>query len=273
MVTYIEYSDRSLLLQWLSQKYGFDFLDVLSGKVPCPIESLGISNFAELYNYLEADLGLFDFDGTGSSQYLVDIKELALDADNLARIKSLSENSDLDIILHTTDGAIKADTKKILAKLEIPTLQFKKPDQEILSSIAQKYIDENSMGITVQELGNAVTTCENYNELLNNLDFVFLANNKKEAIKSLVKSEKLALFMRGFGINNLEKDTRTWAKEVDENDLQLALSLIYGKLDKLDTHKSKQLQKELILTDQRIKTRSKISGLVWFKMFLYRCRI
>ena len=80
--------------------------------------------------------------------------------------------------------------------------------------------------------------------------------------------------MRSFNPDNLgTKELKPWVADVDDGELQLALSLIFTKLSKLNTVRSRELLSELINTDQKIKTRAKIKPLLWYKLFLYKASI
>ena len=97
-----------------------------------------------------------------------------------------------------------------------------------------------------------------------------MAGDVKNGYNSLLKTQKPALFMQGFNLANL--DTMPWYKNVYENELQLALSLIFGKLDKVNSANAKYLQQQIIYTDQQIKTSSKLPALTWFRLMLWRAR-
>jgi hypothetical protein len=255
-MTYIEFTDYSLMIVYLAKQLGQNPLTCLQQPQQLDLNKLKVNSITDLDLLTISSDDLF---GENShTGWLVDI----LDSD-LKDLDKLSVNE--NVYLFSSQIELKADDKKLLKKYNINYQELKKTDSAIVQEIAQEYCQQ--LGINSSEIKPLLSQAKSYQEILDNIDFVQLSDNSKNAVESLMKEEKLALFMRGFNVNNLPKDATTWAREVDENDLQLALSLIYSKLDKQN---SKQLLQKLILTDQKIKTRSKIKPLTWFKLFLWQ---
>lgn len=257
-MTYIEFTDYSLMVVYLAQQLGQKPLACLQQPLQLDLNKLRVNSLAELDLQTVSSDDLFG--ENSNTSWLVDI----LDSD-LKKLEHLKQNNDNNIYLFSSQIELKADDKKLLKKCNINYQELKKIDSITLTQIAQEYCQQSSLDFT--KIKPLLNQTKSYQEILDNIDFIKLSNDSKNAVNSLIKEDKLPLFMRGFNVNSLPKDTTIWAREVDENDLQLALSVIYSKLDKQN---SKVLIQKLILTDQKIKTRSKIKPLTWFKLFLWQ---
>jgi hypothetical protein len=73
-------------------------------------------------------------------------------------------------------------------------------------------------------------------------------------------------------MNRLNSDIQNWYSQIDDDDIQLALSLIYTKLDKQKDPKVPKLMSKLVRMDQRIKTSNKAPGSTWWKYFLWEAK-
>ena len=271
-VHYIQFSDYSLLTVFLAQSNNQNILECIVNSSQLNITRIKLNSISELEQYLVDSSGLWD-DSGDCKDFLVDIQDVVLDTRSLEQATKIWQDWQGRIYLYSTINELKADDKKLLKKFNINYQELKKIDTTIGHQLATNYIAKIGLNIPRSSLDSLVSQALGYNEIIDNLDLVQLSGDTELALKSLIKKEETALFMRGFNLSNLSKDTVIWAKEVSDDNLQLALSLIYTKLDKNTSQQAKQLLQNLILTDQKIKTRSKIKALTWFQLFLWQAKM
>jgi hypothetical protein len=266
-LTYLEYTELSLALAEISDRCNLNLLEVLGNN--SLIQRQKVSNVTELMEILNTEESLFG--DSSDLPTLVDIQNIELTS-KLIEIITKCETPNPIFICSTVNDSIDADTKKHCKKFNLEVLSLKKINPEIAKKIAREYSTIINIKPSVKKIEDLATQCVSYFEIIDSLDFISLSDDQNSAIDSMLKPFKLQLFMRGFNPNSLSiKEIQPWVKDVDEGELQLALSLIFTKLSKLDSTHSKKMLQELILTDQRIKTRAKISPLVWYRLFLYKC--
>ncbi len=265
---FLEFTELSLALAEIAGRSGLDFFKTLTDS--SLIQRQKVDSVTELMEILNSEESLFETE-TNSKPILVDFLNIDLTVKLIETIsKTNPENS---VYIHSTiNETYDADTKKTLKKNNLEVVTLKKTNPDLAKQIANQYSNQIELKASPKKIEDLATQCVSYFEIIDSLDFVSLSNNQNEAIDSMLKPFKLQLFMRGFNPNRLsQKEVQPWVNDVDEGELQLALSLIFTKLSKMDSTLSKRLLQELILTDQRIKTRAKISPLVWYRLFLYKC--
>lgn len=284
MITYIEFSDYSLFLEYicqkLCQKLSVPLLPVLINPSKLPCTKIRLQN----WNQLEQNLSGGDFfqdtnpdnlsnDSTSTSTFVIDLDELEINKNTISYLTNPSLDTSLSIYLYSsTNDTLDADTKKLLKKANIDLESFKKPNPDTIQKIASEHCKNLNLSISTSKLNTLCSQSLSYYEILNNLEFLELAQDQDSAFESMLKHEKPALFMQGLNLNNLPKDINNWYKNVGEDDLQLALSLIYTKLEKPNTDISKKLLQNLIQTDQKIKTSSRVGAMTWYKLFLWKAK-
>jgi hypothetical protein len=273
MIIYIEYTDYSLLLSFIYQKLGgdFSFEQVLeTGKIQ-GVQKIKLQNVYEIEQYLSSSDGLFEENIEQSKSLLIDIQ--AIDINKFAEY--LSEqfaNYEVQVFLYSSElDSLNAETKKNLKKYKIEVETLKKIDPNIATQLYIDYCSKIDLKITPSQISTLVAQTISYHEIIDNLDFISMAGDVRKGYEALLKTQKPALFMQGFNLSNL--DTMPWYKNVDDNELQLALSLIFGKLDKVSSDKAKFLQQQIIYTDQKIKTSSKLPALTWFRLLLWKAKV
>jgi hypothetical protein len=264
---YLEYTELSLALAEISDRCNLNLLEVLSNN--CLIQRQKVSTVTELMEVLNTEESLFE--EVSNLPTLVDIQNIEL-TPKLVEIIASCETPNPIFICSTINDSLDAETKKHCKKFGLEVVSLKKINPEIAKNTARIYSSNIDIKASPKKIEDLVAQCISYFEILDSLDFIALSDDQNQAIDSMLKPFKLQLFMRGFNPNPLSiKEIQPWVKDVDEGELQLALSLIFTKLSKLDSPLSKKLLQELILTDQRIKTRAKISPLIWYRLFLYKC--
>lgn len=271
MITYIEYTDYSLLLSFVCQNTGNtqDFTQVLETGNIANIQKIKLQTIFEIEQYLESGEGLFG-EVIDIPNFLIDIQNIDIDKHALYLSQTL-ESFEGQVFLYSSElESLNAETKKSLKKHKIEVETLKKIDVHIATKLYQEYCRQINLQLSSSQITTLVNQTISYHEIIDNLDFISMAGDTKKGFESLIKAQKPALFMQGFNLTNL--DVMPWYKNVDDNELQLALSLIFGKLDKANSAESKYLQRQIIYTDQQIKTASKLPALTWFRLMLWRAR-
>jgi hypothetical protein len=271
MITFIEYTDYSLLLSFVSQKVdsNIDFEQVLeTGKIQ-DVQKIKLNTIFEIEQYLSSGDGLFE-DQNENPNYLIDIQDI--DINKHAEYLSQKLNSyEGQVFVYSGElDSLNADAKKNLKKHKIEIESLKKIEPEIATKLYQDYCQKINLKLSVLQIKTLTDQTISYHEIIDNLDFISMSGDVLKGYEDLLKTQKPALFMQGFNLANL--DIMPWYKNVDENELQLALSLIFGKLDKVNNDKAKYLQRQIIYTDQQIKTSSKLPALTWFRLMLWNAR-
>lgn len=265
MIKYIDYQSFDFVIEYLCESTNLDFvevfMDIKKGKTlseAAGINRLKIEQWSQLSQInQEEDI----FGQSHSKPYLVDIETLEID-NKAAKLISQISNDQLIIFISKDKDKLKADEKKVLKSLKIEYLELKKPDTLKL----QKILD--SRGDQTTDSKKLISIAKDYSEFINILDYLDLVPDAKTEINRLTKSPDPLLFMLGFRLGNLQSDIPKWLKHVEENDIQLGLSLIFGKLQKQG---DKKLTKLLIDTDHKIKNNSKASATIFWKLYLWQC--
>jgi len=266
MISFVEYTDFSLLAEVLSRNCDFNFVDYLIEK-KLPVKKFSIENWSDLGQIISENDGFFTQET--AQNYLVNIGSLKTDKNTLKFLQSL-DFADLKLYLYSAEiDGLSADLKKLI-KGAFELVSLKKTDQKLALEIAQKYAEKIALNLSPVEFQKLTKQVLSYQEIIDNLDFVNLSGDSKLAIQCLFKEEELPVFMYGFRTDKLKEDSLKWYKKISEEELQLGLSLIYGKLEKQNNLPAKKLQKELILTDKKIKTTAGVSPTVWWKLFLWK---
>jgi hypothetical protein len=272
MITFVEYTDYSLLLSFVHQKIRNqqNFEQVLAtGKID-NVQKIKLQSVFEIEQYLESGDGLFEVASTEPKDFLIDIQ--AVDINKHAEYLSQKlQGYEGQVFLYSSElEAINAETKKNLKKYKIEVETLKKIEPSIATQLYQDYCHKVELQLSSSQIATLAAQTISYHEIIDNLDFILMAGDTKKAYAALLKTQKPALFMQGFNLANL--DVKPWYNNVDDNELQLALSLIFGKLDKVSSHKAKYMQRQIIYTDQQIKTSSKLPALTWFRLMLWRAK-
>ncbi|MEI6729447.1 MAG: hypothetical protein WCK98_07455 [bacterium] len=269
MKFYLEYTDFSLLQAFICQQLNLDLAQVLESGMP------GVSRYKiEKWQDIEEILGKsnFFFEEGGDQNLLLDIGQLEINDKSTTFLKEQDFASKMVFIYSSEDKNLSLDQKKLLKKFEFDYQNLKSVDADLALEISQSHTQKIGLKITENDLKKLIKQSKSYQEIIDNLDLIDLSGDTVKALKSILIEEELPLFMYGFSTTNLEKDSRRWYAKINEENVQLALSLIYGKLEKNATSVSLDLQKKLILTDKNIKNSTKLSPVAWVKLFLWQAK-
>lgn len=271
MITYIEYNDYSLLLSFVYQKLSIktSFEQVLATGIIVGVQKIKLQSIFEIEQYLSSGDGLFE-DNSEVLSFLVDVQDIDLNKYAEYLSQKLYDYPGQVFVYSSELDTLNVETKKTLKKYKIEVETLKKIDPSVATRLYQEYCQKINLQLSSSQIYTLIVQTISYHEIIDNIDFIFMSGDTKKGYESLLKSQKPALFMQSFNLSNL--DIMPWYKNVDENELQLALSLIFGKLEKSSGVKAKYLQQQIIYTDQKIKTSSKLPAMLWFRLMLWRAR-
>lgn len=268
MIVYLASEDFNLIEGYLSEKLNCELLNTLLNS-SLPIARIKLTNFFDLGQEINTEGNIF---GEATTDFLIDIDKLEItekEADYMNKLLEKESTGQNYFFYSSIEGGLNAVTKKIWQKAGAQIVDLKKPDEDIKTKLAIKYTKLLGLEIAQTSLSLICKQAKNYRELLDNLDFVDLANNQNEAINSILVEEELQMFMLSFDLGKIEQSVQRWYKKVPEKDLQFALSLMFGKIEKQNTKYKKIALTEVILADKNMKTRSKINPNTWWKLCLW----
>lgn len=267
MTYFLEYTDFSLAVEYICSQQSLDFLETWQSK-KLPFSRLKPDTWFDLQTTVLQDEDLF---GQNEPQsFLISIENLPLDSSILPILKKFQASNNQFYLTYSNDEKLLADSKKLLKKADVDFIQLKKPEPNKAFEIAQRHSEKISLKISATDLQKLTKQASGYQQLIDELDFIWLSENSQKAIESLIAEEELPIFMMSFKPENAKNDSRKWYKKVREDDIQLLISLLFTKVSKDSSQTAKKLIQELILVDQKSKTISKVGGSVWLKYWLWQ---
>jgi hypothetical protein len=100
------------------------------------------------------------------------------------------------------------------------------------------------------------------------LDFCSVSKDLDIALSSFLVESQKPLFMESFDILKPKLSSQKWNKLIkNDTELQLAISLLFGKIAKQKN--CQEYLKKIILLDQDLKTKSG-SQILWWKLYLWQ---
>lgn len=266
-ITFFEEITFDKLQVYLADYFMVPVLPILLGDDILPIRKEKIASWSDLGNLISQEsMSFFDVDESFES-VLVDYSDLDLNLKSINYLKSLEAQN---IFLYSSISQIfSSDNLKEIKKNGFNIQNLKKVDANRQKEIAVDYRNQIQLMINEARLGQVVNQSATYIEIINALDYIKLSDNYDEAVNSLIIPSKPELFMMGFDNRNLIN----WLRYVNEDEIQLASSLIHTKLSKNLTPKNQKLIKLLIESDYNSKNNSRVSSLTYWKLFLWNASL
>ncbi len=263
MIVYLDYQDWDLVVEYLANFAGYDLADLFFGQARLPIHQVSLDNWNSLDSVLPWSEGLFT---EPEPIFLLDISNVNLKTNNPQSVLNVSVNK--PIYCHRAAGiSLSSEEKKLWDKLGFQYVTLKQFSHKTKTLLLEKYLIKFNVALTSLEKNQVLTQSQNYTELVNLLDLCFLSQNPSWIMENAWDLVDTPLFK----LPITQKSIASWLK-VSEDDLQLALSLFFTKLEKLPQNFSKKFQKLLILTDQNLKTKTKVKATTWWKLFLWQLK-
>lgn len=215
------------------------------------------------------------FEDNDSRTMLIDISLLDVSDKSIKAISGsdIINNIGSDVYLY---DSINHDLSKETQKLwKIASFQYieLKPDVEEICKQALRYAKSSEISIDPRIINELCSDYKNLRQVVDTIDVMNLSNNPMEYYSSIKKNQEQALYMMGFNLHRLDQDCEKWYNITNDENLQLALSLVYGKIEKQHHKSTLNFLDQITKLDSRIKSRAKIPPVLWWKLFLFKSKI
>lgn len=273
-VIILENSTFDRVQSFICELTGQSLLNVLTRREFLSVKRVLLSSWSQLVEQTQTKNAGFLFELEGGEDFevcLCDITDLAVNTQSLQLLKKVSQSGDYSSLVIYSSQSLNfgTDQKKEIKKYGLQVVDQKKPDNRLLHELSYAYSKEVGLPLEKEFLTKMADQCIFYQQVIDNIDYMVLSGNPELAYDSLQKEPIDELYKIPFIPGGLNYSlTKKWAK-VGQDELQLALSLVYGKLEK-QGKPARQTLRELINTDYKIKTISKIPALTWWKYFIFR---
>jgi putative sterol carrier protein len=270
MITFIEFSQQAVVEEWLAERLQVSVLDLLD---KTPWQRMMIDNWEIVATYVDSpqDLLFSEEDSSATQPLLINFQELEIDQDVIDFLDQLTDTSREVFVYSYELPKLKTDLKKKWKKAGLGYEIVTKSQIETREKVAQAYAQQLDLKLSQKNLKEVAESSLHWREVVNNLDLLWLSGSPKKALPQVVEAEATPLFKYSLRPHTLERDVRRWS-EIGEGEIQLAMSLIAGKLEKQQSATDRKLLQKLILTDEKMKTRSEVEATTWWKLFLYEVK-
>ncbi len=261
-MTFLEAAHISLIQEYVCAINGQNLLEVLGGR-SLNLERTKIDSWQEVGSFTNS-AGIFSEELT---LILVDVQDLQPIL-GLESLFNLNENSSI-LFWSSTEKNWLAPLQKIWTSSGAKYVKLA-PNKDTFKNLVNQYLVENNgqnnFKLTNYQTEKLINSCSNYQELVDKLDLLSVSNNPEELLTWFEPEAATELFRLPFRLNNLAADTKLWVDSVPDDDTQFALSILWGKAEKLGRKDILQL---IIKTDLEMKTRSKIPPILQFKKLMF----
>jgi|GEM_PF-4301228 len=269
MLTFLENLEWSRAQTYLSSHFNLNPLDVLLGNRELPVKKIVLGGWSELAEQLDSgNNSLFD-SGVGEYEFLIDIKQLEITTKQIDFLKDLTQNNQNYYFYSSSTDTYKTDVKVLFKKNQFLVTSLKKIDPAQALSIAKDYTDVSGAKLHSSSLNKLVNQVETYSEIIDKIDFLNLTGDPEKNLNEVLITTKQEVFMMSFDLNNLGRSVQAWVG-IDESELQLAISVVFGKLIKSNHRLAPKILRDLIMTDFNLKTITKIPSLTLWKLFVWK---
>ena len=203
---------------------------------------------------------------------LIDYQDLELNSEAIAM---LERTDSTDLVLYSLNHDTSTAISKLLKGTNIQIIDYQQIPKDkttkdaylqSLSQLATDYAQRLELSLNPSQLKQVASSASTYREIIDHLDFLSLTDKPAQYINQLIIEDKPMLFMQAFGTRMSQSTIDIW-KNIPEGEMQLSLSLAYTKLLKAG---EKNLIKDLIDTDFKVKTSTKLTPLTRWKYFLWQ---
>jgi hypothetical protein len=235
------------------------------------VKTIEISNFSEIITNEQKDLG-FDFDEKFSNlRVLYNIGELEITDKVIKEFNYLIVDSHSNYPIYLINKAKKsldAGTKKIFQKYDVEIIEY--GNWSSVSSLKVIKLYEKLYGVEIDKLTqNKLLSHNSFWDLINALYIFELTKDANIAFDTIKKENSVELFRLNFGLKTLKSDLFQFYKYTQEDEIQLALSLILTKSLKLNNPAFyKKVSQLVVKTDKLIKTYP--NSLFWYRLLLFK---
>lgn len=258
-MNFLEASHISLIQEYICKLSGQELAEILReqnlnvkrGRIEQWNEIPNFANFEDIF-LDQAKLILIDTEDLEPYLGLEDIFESITSQDNI-------------FFWSSAEKLWTADQRKIWTSAggEYTKLVVNK---DVFKILVDDYLEKASFKLSSYQTEKLINTCSNYLEVIDKLDILSVGQDIESILKWFEPEASIELFRLPLRGNNLKQDTKLWANSVAADDTQFALSIVWGKAEKLGR---KDILKLIIQTDLDIKTRSKIPPELQFKKLMF----
>lgn len=238
------------------------------------IKIVTVSEINEILLSQQDDLG-FDFDDAKESnkdlEVFYDISELEFNDKILKEFSDLVKNIGVEKeinLINKVKKSVDAATKKLFQKYEVILKDYGSwdPSQNLRIIDLYESLFDNKFDKLAK---NKLSSISGFWELINAIYIFEVTNSIKVALGSITRSENVELFKLSFNKNSLKSDLRNFYKYTADEEIQLALSIIFTKaLKQNDYLFTKKVNTLVIETDKLIKTYP--NSMFWYHLLLFR---
>lgn len=263
MLIFLEYKSWDLVLEKIAEDQNLCLSDLLAGK-KLSIPKVTITDKNDLLQIFQ---GQDVFSEVASSVFLVDIDNLSISKDFVEFLEKL-DHSQITVYFYSgLRQTFLADEKKLLKKVG-ETLTLKNFQESTKNTLTQ----DSQISLTSSQASQLVKRTRDYIELQNVLELIKQGVGIEYILDKYLEKEQRPIWQLSFDLNNLKNDIFNWQDKVDKiEEMQLALAVIFGKLEKQRAHPNfSKIMEMLIDLDLEIKSSQKIDPVSLFKLFLYQ---
>jgi hypothetical protein len=214
-------------------------------------------------------LGGVDIFGTETaSDSIYDYGDLALSVEVLEYLAGLEIGG--NVYLYRSTKSLLAEDKKMIEKAGLKYAGQPKISSDSRLDFAHNYVAFRGYQTSHNEQKVIAKNTGDYSEVVDCIDLLELCDDRVLGLEQFVKEETVPLFMLGFNPEKL--NVTPWVREISDDQNQLIMSLIFGKLQKQNNDRSRLLQSRLIELDVQTKSHKKLNASQLLKLFLWQAK-
>lgn len=231
---FLETDSVNMMHYYLSKLLDEDFVQLINNQ-GSKVEKINLNSWPDLENLLGDNI--FD---TSKSNKIVNINDLDIDKKVIQFLQRLDIFGETIYFYSTTRFGLGAVEKKLWksAKFDYNEIKCKKNELEDIAKILNKNNKNNLNQVMISQI---IEISSNVDELINNIDIVSVGQNADEIIKYLSNKELTPAYMLHFDVNRGLQNYQEWLSHSKDEEIQLMLSLIFGKLKNNPMKKLKKL--------------------------------
>lgn len=264
---FLLYQNWSDLIKYICDQTDQDFIDSLQNGLS--VERIFLNTWSEITNHIDT-VSLFK-NNIKSNIKLINVQDLKLDKNAEYFLSKIKENQNIFLYSPNIEKLL-ADEKKKWSKIRVEVIELKKPDTKNKLDFLQKYIKKDDINLSPQDLKIIAEKSNTFDEVVDLIDMAKLSEQPSQIVGELNRDETVPLFFLSLNTNDWPKSISRWYSAItSSDDVQLGLSMLYTKSDRIG-NLSKQIKREIIDTDYRIKSGSKLSSIANWKLLIWKLK-
>jgi hypothetical protein len=271
MVSYLDNFAFDRFYIFYCELHNLDPLRVLLNHGKEIFHKLKVDDIKNCLKLLDSDNSLFEEESISNSVYLIDITTISITASNLSLINTVNKQQ-IYIYSSSQENLLTTETKKLLQKNSIDYIKLDKINPETIFKIGVEYRNQKQILLSTDYIRIKSKNLESYYEIIDLLDLANLLDNPLNVDNLFLKEDTTPLFFLNLNPAELNKNIQSWHKHVSIEELQLALSLIFSKIEKSNWSKKNIVLQLVTETDYNIKSSTKITQSNLWKYLLYKIK-